>query len=350
MSNYHDGPVVNVAIIGCGAISELFYAPAISALNDLLPVRVTSLVDPDPYRLSVLGKIFDSASQCKQLDQLSFSNLDLAVVASPQRFHAKQVVTLLQNHVHVLCEKPLSSNLDEASVMLAAAETSDRLLAVGLFRRFWPVTRYIKDLITGRDLGDPLRFHWAEGGLFNWPAATPSFFQKSSSTGGVFADLGSHVLDLLLHWFGEVAEFEYQDDAMGGLETNAAVELRFTSGVTGQVRLSRDTPIANVAWIEFERGSVSFQPGTVAEITLQMKHSDLAADASLLPAQTYTQCFAEQIRNICRAIHGEDRLLVPAREALPSMALIEQCYSSRRLMEQPWLSSEEWKTAQVLAD
>lgn len=340
MSNTTDVPVVNVVLVGCGAIAELFYAPAISALNHLLPVRVTSLVDPDPTRLSVLGKIFHSASQCQQLDQLSFSSLDLAIVASPQRFHAKQVVTLLQNHVHVLCEKPLSSNLEEASVMLAAAETSNRLLAVGLFRRFWPVTRYVKDLIIGRDLGDPLRFHWSEGGLFNWPAATPSFFQKSSSTGGVFADLGAHVLDLILYWFGEVAEFKYQDDAMGGLETNAAVELRFASGVTGQVRLSRDTPIPNLARIEFEKGSVSFQPGTVAEITLQLQHTDLAADASLLPAQTYTQCFAEQIRNVWRAIHGQDSLLVPASEALPSMAFIEQCYASRRLMEQPWLSSE----------
>jgi predicted dehydrogenase len=350
MSNVHELPPVNMAIIGCGAITQLFYAPAISALNNLFPVRVTALVDPDSSRLSTLGETFNSASQFTRLDQLSFPSLDLAVVASPQRFHAEQVVTLLQKNVHVLCEKPLSSSLEEASVMIAAAEASQRILAVGLFRRFWPVTRYVHDLITGRDLGAPLRFHWAEGGVFNWPAATPSFFQKSTSTGGVFADLGAHVLDLLLHWFGSVAEFEYRDDAIGGLETNAAVNIRFDSGVTGHVRLSRDTPIPNTAWIEFERGTVSFQPGTVAEITLQLKHSDLSANASLLPSQTYAQCFAEQIRNVCCAIHGEENLCVPASEALPSMALIEQCYANRQLMALPWLSPAEWNNAQVLAN
>jgi hypothetical protein len=95
---------------------------------------------------------------------------------------------------------------------------------------------------------------------------------------------------------------------------------------------------------------VSFQPGTVGEITLQLKHSDMAANALLFPAHTYAQCFAEQIRNVCLAIRGKESLLVPASEALPSMAFIERCYANRRLMDQPWLSPAEWNKAQVLAN
>jgi predicted dehydrogenase len=233
--------------------------------------------------------------------------------------------------------------------MVSVAEDCNRLLAVGLFRRFWPLTHFIHDLISGADLGRPLRFGWAEGGVFNWPAATPSFFQKSASSGGVFADLGAHVLDLLLHWFGPIISFDYQDDAMGGLENNSLLDLCFANGVNGQVRLSRDTPIANTAWVEFERATVTFQPGTVGEVTLQLKGSTLAAKALLQPALSYGQCFSAQIRNVCKAIRGEEPLRVPGSAALPSMALIDQCYASRRLLEQPWLTPGEQTSAQALA-
>jgi predicted dehydrogenase len=339
---------IQTALIGCGAISELFYARALPALIEQERLHVCCLVDPDRSRLAVLGNAFPSAQKHQQLIQIPLSGLDLAVVASPQRFHAEQVIELLRAGLHVLCEKPLSSTLEEAEAMVAVAEDCRRLLAVGLFRRFWPLTEFVQDLVCGMDLGRPLSFSWTEGGVFDWPAASPSFFLKESSSGGVFADLGAHVLDLLLHWFGPVASFEYRDDAMGGLENNAAISIRFDNGVSGLVRLSRDTPIPNAASIEFEQGTVTFQPGSVGELTLQLKHSHLATNALLHPALSYPQCFTAQIRNVCRAIRGDEPLLVPAREALPSMALIEKCYASRRFLEQPWFSPEERTAAQSL--
>jgi predicted dehydrogenase len=354
---------LKVALVGCGAISESFYGPAISAIAPNDRLSVTCLVDPDPRRLSIVGATFPSALQLLGLEGYNSEDIDLAVVASPQRFHAEQTIKLLTQGVHVLCEKPLASNLYEAEEMVKVATQNKRLLAAGLFRRFFPTTQFIRDLISGEDLGKPIRFSWSEGGVFDWPAATPSFFLKGSSTGGVFADLGAHVLDLLLHWFGPVADFVYQDDSMGGLEANASLHLRFEAGVTGQLRLSRDTPIPNSVWIEFERGFLWFQGGTAAEVTLHFKHSNLVAKSNLYsksnqqipfhlapgePARTYAQSFMEQIRNLCRAIRGEDTLLVPASEALASISLTEKCYASRKLMNMPWLSASEQVAAEAL--
>lgn len=342
-------PQLRIALIGCGAISNLFYSPILQTLAESDGLSIDCILDPDQNSLSTVGKIFPKAFQCEKLDQVNISHLDLAIIASPQRFHAQQAIKFLENGVHVLCEKPLASDLGEASAMLSAAKANQRILAVGLFRRFWPVTQYVYDLVAGRDLGSPVCFDWVEGGVFDWPAATPSFFQKVSSSGGVFADLGAHVQDILLLWFGPLTSYAYQDDAMGGLENNATMNFNFQSGETGRLRLSRDTPIPNKVWIEFERATVSFQPGTVGEVTLQLKHSDLSAKAILHPVRTYQQCFAEQVRNVCRAIRGQESLRVPGSEALPSMALIDQCYASRRLLDQPWLSPQEWSAAQELS-
>lgn len=364
MSQHHSVPkTLRIALVGCGAISESFYAPAISSIALIERLTVSCLVDPEQQRLSVLGTLFPSALQFTRLAHCNSDEFDLAIVASPQRFHAEQTMTLLTQGVHVLCEKPLAANLSEAETMVNVADEHDRLLAVGLFRRFFPITQWIRDLVSGEDLGSPIRFSWTEGGMFNWPAATPSFFRKESSTGGVLADLGAHVLDLLLHWFGQVADVNYEDDAMGGLEANASLNMVFVNGVTGRVRLSRDTPISNAVWIEFERGTLWFQGSTADEFTLHFKHSNLVAKSYLYskgyqrnphhlahgdPARTYAQSFMEQIRNFCKAIRGEEALLVPASEALPSISLIEQCYASRKLMKLPWLSAGEQVAAEAL--
>jgi predicted dehydrogenase len=356
--------VLRIALVGCGAISESFYAPAIAALASQEGLSVSCLVDPEQQRLSVLGTLFPSALQLTQLDRAKSDEFDLAIVASPQRFHAEQTISLLTQGVHVLCEKPLASNLTEAKAMVRVAMENDCLLAVGLFRRFFPITQWIRDLVSGKDLGSPLRFSWSEGGVFDWPAATTSFFRKEASAGGVFADLGAHVLDLLLHWFGQVADFYYQDDAMGGLEANAFLDLSFDNGVKGRVRLSRDTRIPNSVWIEFERGIVWFQGGTSGEITLQLKHCDFVAKSNLhhkladgqslcfapgSPCRSYAQSFQEQIRNLCRAIRGQDSLHIPASDSLISISLIENCYANRSLINMPWLSENEQAAADSLA-
>lgn len=351
------------ALVGCGALAELYYAPALKGLQDAEPIRVTALVDPNQTRRAVLSRFFPAARGLASVDELKPGEADFAIVASPQKFHAAQTIALLRAGLHVLCEKPMASSVQEASAMVAAAVETKRLLSVGLFRRFFPTSRLVHELVTGGALGQPVSFEWMEGGPFNWPAASPSFFQKSASPGGVFADIGTHVLDLLLWWFGEPESFDYEDDAMGGIEANARVTLRFANGVSGSLRLSRDTAIPNGTRLRFERGSVWFQGASADSVVVQLDGCSHVARASLhaiaagdegvgtgfgAPARTYSQSFMEQILNLCRAIRGEELLVVPGADAVKGMDLIERCYASRQTMPLPWLSPEEFTTGHRL--
>ena len=141
---------------------------------------------------------------------------------------------------------------------------------------------------------------------------------------------------------------------MGGLEANARLRLIFARGVRGTVRLSRDTNIANGARIEFERGHVWFQGASAASVVIQLQGctdvlkgelhkapSSVAGVASGTgaPCASYAQSFMGQIQNFCRAVRGEEALRMPGVEALPGMALIEQCYAQRSLMPMPWLDA-----------
>jgi putative alpha-1,2-mannosidase len=64
----------------------------------------------------------------------------------------------------------------------------------------------------------------------------------------------------------------------------------------------------------------------------------------------YYDFFAAQLRNVVAAIHGTETLCVPGTEARKSVALIEQCYSNRKLLEMPWLDETEIQRAQELAN
>lgn len=352
------------ALVGCGALAELYYAPALKGIQSSEPVRVAALVDPNATRRAVLSRFFPEARAVATVEELKSGEADFAIVASPQKFHASQTISLLASGVHVLCEKPMASSLREARDMVAASTGNNRLLSVGLFRRFFPTSRMVRELVVGGALGKPVSFEWMEGGPFNWPAASPSFFQKSASPGGVFADIGTHVLDLLLWWFGEPESFSYQDDALGGIEANARLKLRFANGVSGSLRLSRDTAIPNGTRIRFERGSIWFQGASADSAVVQLDgcshivrgglHDAPAAKAGVghgfgASARTYSQSFMEQILNLCRAIRGEEPLVVPGTDAAKGMELIERCYAARQTMPMPWLTSEELAGAARLA-
>lgn len=345
-----------LALVGCGAVAEMYYAPVLRQLTESGTLQVTTLIDPNAARLEVLAKSFPGARRLNDAADVAGGEVDLAIVASPQKFHAEQSMALLRLGIAVLCEKPMASSLAEAKAMVDAADEARRFLAVGLFRRFFPSSQLVRELVTGEALGKPVSFEWSEGGLFNWPAASSSFFRKDSSPGGVFADVGAHVVDLLLLWFGEPSSFDYEDDAMGGLEANARLKLCFEGGVRGSVRLSRDSAIPNGTRIHFERGSVWFNGASADSVVMQFRgcghavrgalHESLPPDSRVdrgvgEAAWTYPRSFLEQVRNFTRAARHEEPLRVPGRAALPSMKLIEDCYRSRRVMAMPWLTSDE---------
>ena len=359
--NLSDDRRLRVALIGCGAVAELYHGPALQLLVQSREIEVVVLVDPVGERLGCLAKQFSEARCFSALESSAFSEVDFAIVASPPRWHEEQVLHLLRMGVHVLCEKPMATTLPEAKRMVESARVEKRLLSVGLFRRFFPTSEFIKDLIEGRSLGMVRSVQWSEGGHFNWPAATPSFFSANASGGGVFADVGTHALDLLVWWLGEPSSIDYEDDAMGGLEANGHARLGFGGGQQASLRLSRDTSITNGTRVDFDAGSVWFQGASANTLVLETKGSRWSLKGELHQksqsslagfgggAPGYHQAFVAQIRNFVNAVKGTEPLKVTAEEALCVHDWIERGYATRRLMKMPWLTDEEIAWAHRLA-
>ncbi|MFK7943547.1 MAG: Gfo/Idh/MocA family protein [Paracoccaceae bacterium] len=337
---------LRVAVIGCGAATRIYAGPALALLENEGLVRVTSLFDPVTSSVESVQALMRSATPAPSLDA-ALDQADLAVIASPSALHASHSTVALQRGVHVLCEKPMALKLTEAEDLVATAEARGRLLAVGLIRRHLPAPQAIKALLAGGTLGELRSVCWFEGGVFEWPVASASYFSTEQSGGGVLQDIGTHALDLLNWWLGRSDIVEYSDDAMGGVEANALLRLR-CAGADVQMRLSRDWARPNRVTIQGDLGSITWEINEPLTLELEMRGSPpglITLDDGSGGNTSFVSTYAAQIRDVIDALRSGHAPAVPGTVGRNVCALIEECYRNRKSLEMPWFSIDEQSRA-----
>lgn len=343
-------PPVRVALVGCGAVSHIYYAPVLDRLETSGLLAVEVLIDPNPERRAALGQRFSKAVQLADLDHLETA-VDLAIVASPTVYHGEQVLALFDKGCHVLCEKPMAHSAAVARAMVEAAARNGRTLAVGHVRRFHAAALAIRELIGRRMFGAPRFVRCVEGHKGGWPARSDFPFRKESH--GVLIDLGVHWLDLLQWWLGPPGEASFVDDALGGVDANCRLETTF-GGVACDLKLSRSQDLGNACLIEFEQGRVQYNsnlPGVLVVSNRGLIDGELHLTTR---ANAYASCtlegsFEVQVLDALDAVSVGRPPAVPGHEALFVVEFIEECYARRRAMTMPWLSREDRIAAKRLA-
>jgi predicted dehydrogenase len=351
---------LKVALVGCGAVTKLYYSPALQELERLGDVQVAALYDPSLASVASTQQAFPAAAAVREFDELDRLSLDLAIVASPPQYHASQTIQLLQAGMAVLCEKPMALSVAEGESMVAAASDSQRLLAIGLIRRFFPSAQTIHHILSQGILGDVKSISCSEGRVFKWPVQSASYFRQN----GVLRDIGVHILDLLLWWWGEPEEIVYADDAMGGAELNCRIQLKFPQGFAGEVRLSREFHLSNSCTIQCKDGTIRWDLDETNQLQIGLRNSNYYMESQLRDtihmvngitapgpvAADFHQCFVDQLHNVIAAIGGTESLRIPGEAGIASLAAIENCYSQRALMDMPWLDKHETLRAQEMKD
>jgi predicted dehydrogenase len=353
---------MTIGLIGCGAVTEQYYARAIDVLEREGVAEVVSLYDPDLESLTRVGTTFKKATRFREFDDFLRHDVELIVVASPPVYHAQHVLLAVGAAKAVLCEKPLATTLADAQRMVEVASQAGCILAVGLVRRFFPAAQLIKHILATEFLGALRTFHCFEGGLFRWPVRSRAYFDRAVAGGGVLQDIGSHVLDLLCWWLGSPGAVYYEDDSMGGVEANCRIQLEYGK-FSGEVRLSRDWERPNRYLFQGSKAWLAWYPNDANHLEIGFSGTEFAAAASLReiaaqdfavttgrPALNFEQSFVAQLRNVIAAARGKEATIVTAIDALHSVRLVEHCYNHRRLMPMRWLSEVEHRSAQQMAN
>jgi predicted dehydrogenase len=339
--------MVRVGLSGCGVVSQLYYGPALRRLADEGCLQLAAVFDPTPASAAAIAGP-NPAMTCARFEDLLGLGLDLLIVASPPPFHAPQTIAALQAGVAVHCEKPLALSVDEGVRMLDAACLARRPLSVAMMRRRFPAVRAIGALLTSQAIGPIRSVEVFEGGPFRWPVASPAYFTRAQSGGGVLRDMGPHALDLLSGWLGVPQLNSYQDDSRGGVEANCRLQLTY-GGVRCAIRMSRDWARPNrylfrgasgwISWIPYEpdRLEIAVGDGSCGVLTL---HKRNPRDATALgePEGDFSAAFADHLREVVAGL-GAPTLPTRGRLGLDILELIDRCYAERRSMEESWRES-----------
>ncbi|MCJ7506463.1 Gfo/Idh/MocA family oxidoreductase [Candidatus Bathyarchaeota archaeon] len=210
---------IRVGVIGTGEIASKAHIPALLSNRN---VDLVALVDTNNMALQRVGKRFGVSRLFSSVDGL-FAKLDVdaVIVCTPPSTHEDVTVKALSYGAHVLCEKPLATNVDEGKRMIKASQTNQRILTVGFQRRFWPNYHKAKELISVGRVG---HVYCAEdciispNPLVKWGKS--DWFYKPG-VGGVILDLASHSIDMLNYVFGD---FPIAVSASGSAYLDSPVE------------------------------------------------------------------------------------------------------------------------------
>jgi predicted dehydrogenase/nucleoside-diphosphate-sugar epimerase len=329
------------ALIGCGAVARERYLPA---FPDADGCRLAAVVDVAGARAQAAAAEYaervGSAVQAATSIAEVIDGIDAAVVAVPPKLHLEVSEQLLSCGKHVLVEKPLATSVEECD-RLATATRSGVLLAVSTVRRFFPSSIWLKELLQEGALGRIERARWEEGGGYGWPATTPAVFRRETSGGGVLIDTGPHILDLLLWWLGpETRVVEYRDDAVGGIEADASLQLAFGEAPI-DIELSRLRSLPNRFTIEGSEARAEF-----ATVSLNARYSIVDRNGREVergrldsPWARWEALFSAQLSEFARAARGGAASVTGSDDGRWTVARITEAYACRRPIRHPWLAS-----------
>lgn len=172
---------------------------------------------------------------------LAGEELDALVIATPHSLHYEQIVSALDRDLHVLCEKPLVTNLDDARELDQLAAESDNVLMVGYQRHLEPEFRYAKERwddssLTPNFVSAEITEHWLEPNIGTWRV------KESLSGGGFIYDTGNHVIDAILWSTGLTpvtvrAQMDFEKDS---IDTRGTMTIEFEEGSTAHLSFHAD--------------------------------------------------------------------------------------------------------------
>ena len=166
---------------------------------------VTLIYDEHASAAAELATEYGAAVAASR-EELIAADLDIAVVATTHDALAPISTAALLAGKHVLCEKPLGRNPQEARQAVAAAEQSGRVLKVGYNHRYHPAIQKLHEVCTAAEIGPLLsiRARYGHGGRPGYEREWRTNPEKAG--GGELLDQGAHLIDLAKWLLGDFAE------------------------------------------------------------------------------------------------------------------------------------------------
>lgn len=181
---------VRLGVLGAGNFAIATMLPALKRASG---VELVGIADADGLRAKHAGERFGFQYATTDEEQLLLDeSINTIAVLTRHNLHASQVLAGLRASKHVFCEKPLALNREQLLEILEALRETSRLLSVGFNRRFAPMSRQLKDFLSGVE--QPLMMHYR----VNAGTLPPDHWLNDPQVGGGrLIGEGCHFIDYL---------------------------------------------------------------------------------------------------------------------------------------------------------
>lgn len=225
-----------VCIIGCGAIFPV-HASVIQRLPD---ATLAAVADIRPERARAAADDFGCRAYADWHEMLEKERPDAVHICTPHYLHRPMAVEALRHGAHVLIEKPVALNFDEALEIAAVRDVAGKTVAVVFQNRLNDATMAAKEIVEsgryGRLTGVRGMVAWHRGEAYYRDSGWRGRFDTEG--GGVLMNQSIHTLDLMQYLAGPVESLRARVDNFaheGVIEVEDIAEavLRFQSGAHG---------------------------------------------------------------------------------------------------------------------
>lgn len=191
---------IRTGIIGFGLSGRVFHAPFIDLVDGY---ELSKISTANPERQSLAKKRYPSTDIVADAASIiEDPEIDLVIVTSPNIDHYRWAKEALLAGKHAVVEKPFTVDLAEAEDLIELASKKQRILTVYHNRRFTSDTKTVKKLLDSGLLGDIVDYETHFDRYRTEPRERGGWREKPLPGSGIFYDLGSHLIDQALWFFG----------------------------------------------------------------------------------------------------------------------------------------------------
>jgi predicted dehydrogenase len=325
---------IGVGIIGAGLIG----GKRAVALTIVPGACLRVVFDPDVARATALANRYgaDVASSMREL--VDRKDIDVVIIAVPNKFTAPSAIAALRAGKHVLVEKPFGRSSKEAEKVLLVAKQYRRLVKVGFNHRFHAGIAEAHRRFVKGEIGDVMfiRARYGHGGRVGMEKEWR--FKKEISGGGELLDQGVHIIDLA-RWFGGEPKRVYgrtetkfwktnlEDNAFVLLEQGKATTM-FHVSITQWKNLFSFEVFGKKGFL-----SVEGKGGSYGVETLTIGKRPREGGVPLIETMTFDRDVSWEMEwsNFLRAIRGKGEIIGDGADGRRANFLVEAIHRSSKL-------------------
>jgi len=320
--NVSRGNSLRFGLIGAGRIAQSY----VQAFRETSNARLTAVADVNKSAAEALARQGGCRAFSSHAELLESGDVDAVIVAAPPNVHGPISIDFLQNCIPVLCEKPVSIDIETARRIRKTAR--DRRVLFTMASKF----RYVDDVVRARTivqsgiLGDVVLF---ENTFMSYVEMSERWnSNREISGGGVFIDNGTHSVDIMRYFIGPLNSIHaVEGPEIQGLpvEETVHVTARASEGAVGRMDLSWSINKQCDDYISIYGSEGTLRVGWKSSWYRQQRGGEWVQFGS---GYDKVQAFREQIANFSAAIQGLEEPLIDADDAVASVEVIQAGYKA----------------------